>query len=54
MTVKWFNEEQIPDVIDRVEYRDDSDAEDSDIDDSDEEYESDSEIEFILLIYQLF
>ena len=53
-TVKWFDGEQVPDVIDKNEYRDDSDAEDSDIDDSDEESESDSEIQLMLLIYRLF
>ena len=37
LTVKWFEGEQVPDVIDKIEYRDDSDAEESDIDDSDEE-----------------
>ena len=44
LTVNWFDAEQVPDVIDKIEYKDDSDAEDSDIDDSDEESESDSEI----------
>ena len=43
LTVKWFDGEQMPDIIDKIEHRDDSDAEDSDIDDSDEESESDSE-----------
>ena len=44
LTVKWFDVEQVPDVNDKIEYKDDSDAKDSDIDDSDEESESDSEI----------
>ena len=44
LTVKWFDGEQVPDRIDKIEYRDDSDAEDSETDDSDEESESDSEI----------
>ena len=33
LTVKWFDVEQVPDVIGKIEYRDDSDAEDSDIND---------------------
>ena len=44
LTVKWFDVEQVPDIIGKIEYRDDSDTEDSDIDDSDEESERDSEI----------
>ena len=42
LTIKRFDEEQVPDVIHKTEYRDDSDAGDSDIDDSDEENESNS------------
>ena len=34
-TVKWFDGEPVPDAINKIEYRDDSDAEDSDIDDED-------------------
>ena len=44
LTAKRFDEEQVPDVIHKIEYRDDSDAEDSDNDDSDGENESDSKI----------
>ena len=44
LTFKWFDGEQVPDIIDKIEYRDDSDGEDSDIEDSDKEGESDSEI----------
>ena len=43
LAVKWFDGEQMLDIIDKIEHRDDSDAENSDIDDSDEESESDSE-----------
>ena len=32
LTIKWFDEEQVPDVIHKIEYRDDSDAGDSDND----------------------
>ena len=44
LTVKQFDGEQMPDVVDKIGYRDDSDAEDKDIGDSDEESKSDSEI----------
>ena len=44
LTVKWFDEKQVSNVIDKIRCRGDSDAKDSDIDDSDEESESDSEI----------
>ena len=44
LTVKQFDGEQMPDVFDKIGYRDDSDAEDKDIGDSDEESKSDSEI----------
>ena len=44
LTIKWFDVEQVPEVIDKIEYRDDSDTEDSDVDDSDEKSKSDSEI----------
>ena len=34
----------MPDIIDKIEHRDDSDAEDSDNDDSDEDSESDRKV----------
>ena len=42
--VKWFDVEEVPNVIGKIENNDNSEAENSDIDDSDEESESDREI----------
>ena len=42
--VKWFDVEEVPNVIGKIENNDNSEAENSDIDDSDEESESDCEI----------
>lgn len=53
LTVKWFDGKQMSNVIDKIEYIDDSNTEDGEIDDSDEESESDSNIQLILLIYRL-
>ena len=47
LTIKWFDAEQVSDVIDQIEYKDESGAEDSDIDDPDEENENVSVIEMI-------
>ena len=44
----------MPGVIDKIEHRDDSDAEDKDIEYSVEESKSDNEIYMIILIYRLF
>ena len=54
LTVKQFDGKQLPGVIDKIEHRDDSDAEDKDIEYSVEESKSDSEIYMIILIYRLF
>ena len=54
MTIKWFDGQQVPEVIYKIQYRDDSDDEPSYIEDSDEESESVSYIYLILLIYKLF
>ena len=37
LTIKWFDEEQVPDVIAQIEHKDDSGPEDSDIANSDAE-----------------
>ena len=44
LTVTWFDGEQVPEVIDKIEHKDDSDAKDNDIDNSYEESESGCEI----------
>ena len=44
LTIKWFDGEQVFDVTDKIEFRDNSDTENSDIDDTDEERDIDSEI----------
>ena len=44
LTIKWFDGRQVPEVIDKIEYRDDSDAKDNDIYNSYEESESGREI----------
>ena len=44
MKIKWFDREQVLDIIDKIENRVNSDTEDIDIDDSDEDSNNDSEI----------
>ena len=44
LKIKWFDREQVLDIFDKIENRDNSDTEDIDIDDSDEDSNNDSEI----------
>ena len=44
LKIKWFDREQVLDIIGKIENRDNSDTKDIDIDDSDEDSNNDSEI----------